>query len=58
MIHRDGKYIVGVAAYKNHLTISPWSLRVIEDFKPRLEKYVVFKNCFQIPVDWILTKNW
>jgi uncharacterized protein YdhG (YjbR/CyaY superfamily) len=25
---------------------------VIEDFKARLRKFVLFKNCFQIPVDW------
>ena len=51
-IHRNGKYVVGLAAYKNHLTFSAWSPRVIEDFKMRLGKFVVFKNCFQIPVDW------
>jgi uncharacterized protein YdhG (YjbR/CyaY superfamily) len=51
-IHRNGKYVAGVCAYQRHLTFSPWSPRVIEDFKVRLEKFVVFKNCFQIPVDW------
>jgi uncharacterized protein len=56
-IHRNGKYVVGVAAYKNHLTFAPWSTRVLEDFKVRLEKYVVFKGCFQIPVDWEIDKE-
>ncbi len=56
-IHRNGKYVVGVCAYKNHLTFSPWSPRVIEDFKERLGKFKVFKNCFQIPVDWKLDKK-
>jgi uncharacterized protein len=51
-IHRNGKYVVGLAAFKNHLTFAPWSPRIIEDFKARLEKFVVWKNCFQIPVDW------
>jgi uncharacterized protein YdhG (YjbR/CyaY superfamily) len=51
-IHRNGKYVAGVAAYKHHLTISPWSSRVIEDFKLRLEKFVILKSGFQIPVDW------
>jgi uncharacterized protein YdhG (YjbR/CyaY superfamily) len=55
-IHRDGKYVVGLAAYKNHLTFSAWSPRIIEDFKERLQKFVVFKNCFQIPVDWKVEK--
>ncbi len=30
-IHRNGKYVVGVCAYKNHLTFSAWSPRIIED---------------------------
>ena len=51
-IHRNGTYVVGLAAAKNHLTFSPWSPRVIEDFKVRLETFVVLKNVFQIPVDW------
>jgi len=25
---------------------------VIADFKGRLKKFIVFKGCFQIPVDW------
>ena len=56
-IHRNGKYVVGICAFKHHLTFSPWSSRVIEDFKVKLEKYVVFKNCFQIPVDWKIDKR-
>ena len=52
-IHRDGAYVVGVSALKNHLAFSPWSAEVIDDFRPRLEpEYVVRKNLFQLPVDW------
>jgi uncharacterized protein YdhG (YjbR/CyaY superfamily) len=51
-IHRNGKYVAGICAYKHHLTFSPWSPRVISDFKARLASFVLFKNCFQIPVDW------
>jgi uncharacterized protein len=53
-IHRDGKYVFGVSALKNHLSLAPWSTRVITDFQAKLEqeKYVVRKNLFQIPVDW------
>ena len=51
-IHRNGKYVFGLAAYKNHLTLAPWSPRVIENFKARLGKFVVWQNCFQIPVGW------
>ena len=51
-IHRNGKYVAGICAYKHHLTFAPWSPRVIEKFKARLGKFVLFKTCFQIPVDW------
>jgi uncharacterized protein YdhG (YjbR/CyaY superfamily) len=30
---------------------------VLDDFRPRLEKYVVFKGCFQIPVDWEIDRE-
>ena len=56
-IHRNGKYVAGVCAYQHHLTFSPWSPRVIKDFKGRLGKFVVFKNCFQIPVDWEIDRE-
>jgi len=56
-IHWNGKYVAGLAAYKSHLTFSPWSPRVIEDFKARLGKFVVWKNCFQIPVDWKIDRK-
>jgi uncharacterized protein len=56
-IHRKGKYVAGICAYKDHQTFSPWSPRVIEDFKVRLGTFVVFKNCFQIPVDWKIDRK-
>lgn len=53
-IHRGGDYVFGVSALKNHLALAPWSTRVIEDLRERLERdgYVVRKNLFQIPDDW------
>jgi uncharacterized protein YdhG (YjbR/CyaY superfamily) len=56
-IHRHGKYVVGVCAYKHHLTFSPWSPRVVENFKERLRKFVVVKNCLEIPVDWEIDRE-
>ena len=56
-IHRQGKYVAGVCAFKHHLTFSAWSPRVIEDFKVRLGRFVVMKNCFQIPVDWDIDRE-
>jgi len=51
-IHQNGKYVFGFCAFKHHLALSPWSPRVIADFKVRLGKFVVKTNLFQIPVDW------
>src|SRR2546422_477119 len=56
-IHRQGQYVAGLCAYKHHLTFSAWSPRVIEDFQARLGKFVVMKNCFQIPVDWEIDRE-
>src|SRR2546425_8359454 len=56
-IHRHGKYVFGVCAFKQHLTLAPWSPRVIADFQKRLGKLVVKANCFQVPVDWIIDRE-
>jgi uncharacterized protein YdhG (YjbR/CyaY superfamily) len=57
-IHRNGKYVFGLAAYKNHLTLAPWSPRVIKGFKERLEKeFVVKSQCFQVPIDWKIERK-
>ena len=56
-VHRKGKYVAGICAYKHHLTFAPWSPPVIGDFKVRLGKFVVWKNCFQIPVDWEIDRE-
>ena len=56
-IHRNGEYVVGLAAYKHHLTFSAWSPGIIEDFRGRLGGFVVFKNCFQLPVDWKMDRK-
>lgn len=57
-LHRDGQYVVGITAYKNHITFSAFSSAVIDTYKECLEKhYKVFKNCFHIPVDWEMDKK-
>ena len=47
-------YVFGMAAFKNHLTLNPWSTAVMTHFTPRLigSGYVVAKTTFQVPVDW------
>lgn len=58
-IHRDGEYVFGVSALKNHLALAPWSEAVIEDFRGQLEEagYVVRKNLFQVPDDWEINRE-
>lgn len=56
-IHRNGKYVFGLAAFKKHLTLNPWSPQVMAEFKPRLEDYVSGTTTFQVPVDWKIEKK-
>ena len=56
-ILRRGKYVFGVAAFKNHLSLAPWSPQVMKDFKPRLVGLVATPNTFQIPIDWKMDKR-
>lgn len=56
-IHRQGKYVLGFSAFTNHLSLNPFSSQVLVDLKPRLEKYVVKKHLFHVPVDWELDKQ-
>lgn len=56
-VHRDGKYVFGLAAFKNHITLNPWSPKVMAEFKPRLGNYVSGSTTFQVPVDWKIEKK-
>lgn len=51
-----GKYVVGLCAFKNHLTFSPQSPEVMAAFESDLAGYVTSKNSFQFPVDTPLSK--
>jgi uncharacterized protein YdhG (YjbR/CyaY superfamily) len=52
----QGKYAVGFAAFKNHLTFSPQSPAVMEAHAADLADYVTSKSSFQFPVDAPLPK--
>lgn len=58
-IHRDGKYVFGVSALKNHLAGSPWSETIIDAFRGRLESdgYEVTKHLFKFPIDWVVDRE-
>ena len=52
----NGKYVFGMAAFKNHLTFSPQSPAVMEAHADDLTGFVVSKSSFQFPVDQPLSK--
>ena len=52
MLRIDGKYVFGLSASKNHLTLNPFSSDVLELMSSKLSGYKVNKNTFVVPVDW------
>jgi uncharacterized protein YdhG (YjbR/CyaY superfamily) len=52
----NGKYCVGFAAFKNHLTFAPQSAEVMEAHATQLAGYEVSKSSFQFSVDQPLPK--
>ena len=53
----NGKYAVGFAAFKNHLTFSPQSASIMEGHAGDLVDYVTSKSSFQFAVDAPLPKS-
>ena len=52
MLRIDGKYVFGLSASKNHLTLYPISSDVLESMKSKLTDYTVNKKTFIVPIDW------
>lgn len=52
----NGKYAVGLCAFKNHLTFSPQSAEVMTNHATELADYVTSKSSFQFAVDQPLPK--
>ena len=48
----QGKYVFGMSAAKNHLSLAPWSEAVMAEFAARLAGYETTKGLIRIPVDW------
>ena len=51
-IQLSGKYVFGIAAAKNHISLSPWSHEVMAKEIERLAPYEPTKALFRVPVDW------
>ncbi|AWR22065.1 MAG: DUF1801 domain-containing protein [Aurantimicrobium sp.] len=47
-----GKYVFGMSAAKNHLSLAPWSEAAMSTFADRLSAYETTKGLFKVPVDW------
>lgn len=52
MVRIDGAYVFGMSVATHHIILAPFSGEVLDEFRPRLEGYVVKKKTFQVPVDW------
>jgi uncharacterized protein YdhG (YjbR/CyaY superfamily) len=57
MFKLNGKNVLGLCAFKNHLTCSPQSAEVMAANDNALEGYVVSKSSFQFAVDKPLPKS-
>ena len=51
-IQIEGKYVFGMSAAKNHLSLAPWSEAAMSTFANRLAPYETTKGLFKVPVDW------
>lgn len=51
-IQIGGKYVMGIAAAKNHVSISPWSQIAMQQHADRLAQYEPTDNLFRVPADW------
>ena len=52
MVKVDGKYVFGLSVASKHILLAPFDGDVLDEFRPRLDGYVVKKKTFQVPVDW------
>ena len=52
MLRAEKGYIFGLSVAKNHILLAPWSVEVLDRFRPRLKEYVVNRKTFAVPLDW------
>lgn len=57
MLRRGKSYVFGLSASKNHLTIAPWDIDLLDAMRPKLTDYTVNKKTIQVPFDWKVDKN-
>lgn len=52
MLKRGRAYVFGLSAAKNHLTIAPWDVALLDAVRGSLTEYTVNKKTIQVPSDW------
>ena len=52
MLKSGEKYVFGVSTSKNHISIAPWSEKVLKKFAPEFKEYRVTKKTIAVPNDW------
>jgi uncharacterized protein YdhG (YjbR/CyaY superfamily) len=52
MLKSGEKYVFGVSTSKNHISIAPWSEKVLKKFTPHFKEYRVTKKTIALPNDW------
>lgn len=52
MVRIDGNYVFGISVAAKHILLAPFDGDVLQEFRPRLEGYVVLKKTFQVAADW------
>ena len=57
MLKRGKNYIFGLSASKNHLTLAPWDVALLDAVRPSLVGYTVNKKTFQVPSDWKIDRK-
>jgi uncharacterized protein YdhG (YjbR/CyaY superfamily) len=52
MLKSGDKYVFGLSTSKNHISIAPWSEKVLKKFAPEFKEYRVTKKTIALPNDW------
>jgi uncharacterized protein YdhG (YjbR/CyaY superfamily) len=52
MVKLDKQYIFGLSIFKSHILMSPWSVDVIDEIRPRLDGLQINKKTIRVPIDW------
>lgn len=52
MLRRGKGYVLGLSVSRNHITINPFSKKVLKILAKQLSAYEVKKHTFLVPLDW------